>query len=62
VLIAKFDILGKSECLVYQIETSGFYSYEMVNISKWMPTSYISQVEPCMHVFQVMQMFLEQFG
>jgi hypothetical protein len=52
VLTTKFNILGKSECPVYQIGTSSFYSAKMVNISKWMSTLYISQVEPCKHVFQ----------
>jgi hypothetical protein len=58
VLTTKFDILEKLECPVSQTETSNFYSYEIVNISKWMPTLYISQVEPCRHVFQVMYVFL----
>jgi hypothetical protein len=34
VLMTKIDIMGKSECLVSQTRTSGFYSYEMVNISQ----------------------------
>jgi hypothetical protein len=34
VLTAKFDILGKLECPIYQTETSNFYSYEIINISK----------------------------
>jgi hypothetical protein len=62
VLTTKFDILGKSECLVSQTGTSDFYSYKMVNNFKWMPNLYISQVGPYMHVFQVMHMFLRQFG
>jgi hypothetical protein len=57
-LTTKFDILGKSECHVCQIRISGFYSAKMVNISKWRPTLYISQVGPCRHVFQVMHMCL----
>jgi hypothetical protein len=62
VLTTKFDILKKLECSVSQTGTSGFYSYEMVNISKWRPTLYISQVGPCMLVFQVMHVFLGQFS
>jgi hypothetical protein len=62
VLTTKFDIMGKSECPVCQTGTSGFYSVKMVNISKWSPTLYISQVEPCRHAFQVMHMFLRKFG
>jgi hypothetical protein len=62
VLTTNFNILGKPECRICQTKTSRFYSYEMVNISKWRPTLYISQVEPCRHVFQVMHMFLRQFS
>jgi hypothetical protein len=62
VLTTKFDILEKPECPVSQTTTSDFFSYKMVNISKWRPTLYISQVRPCMHVFQVMHVFLRQFG
>jgi hypothetical protein len=62
VLMIKFDILEKSECHVCQTGTSGLYSDNMVNISKWSPTLYISQVGPYIHVFQVMHMFLGQFG
>jgi hypothetical protein len=62
VLTTKFDILEKSECLICQIRTSGFYSDKMINISKWRPTLYISQVGPCRYVFQVMHMFLRKFG
>jgi hypothetical protein len=35
---------GKLECLVSQTETSGYYSYKMVTISKWRSTLYILQV------------------
>jgi hypothetical protein len=62
VLTTEFDILRNPECPVYQIRTSGFYSAKMVNISKWRPTLYISQVGPCRHVFQVMHVFLGQFS
>jgi hypothetical protein len=62
VLMTKFDILKKSECPISQTWTSDFYSYEMVNISKWRQNLYISQVRPYRHVFQVMNVFLEQFG
>jgi hypothetical protein len=62
VLTIEFDILGKPECPVCQTGTSSFYSVKMVNISKWRPTLHISQVGPCRHVFQVMHMFLGQFG
>jgi hypothetical protein len=62
VLVTKFGILRKPECLVCQTGTSYFYSAKMVNISKWRTTLYISQVRPCRHVFQVMHMFLGQFG
>jgi hypothetical protein len=55
-LTIKFYILKKLECPVWQIITYGFYSAKMVNISKWMPTVYILEVGPCMHVFQVMHM------
>jgi hypothetical protein len=61
-LMTKFDILEKPECPVSQIGTSGLYSDKMVNISKWRSTLYISQVRPCRHIFQVMHMFLRQFG
>jgi hypothetical protein len=61
-LTIKFDIMKKLECLVCQIGISSFYNAKMVNISKWRPTLYVSQVGPCMHVFQVMHMFLGQFG
>jgi hypothetical protein len=61
-LTIKFYILKKSECPVCQSETYGFYSAKMVNISKWRATLYILQVGPCMHVFQVMHMFLGQFS
>jgi hypothetical protein len=57
-LTINFDILGKSDCLVCQTRTSGFCIYEMVNISKWRPILYISQVGLCIHVFQVMHIFL----
>jgi hypothetical protein len=62
VLTTEFDILEKTECHVCQNGTSGFYSAKMVNIFKWRSTLYISQVGPCSHVFEVMHMFLEQFG
>jgi hypothetical protein len=62
VLTTKFDILGKPECPVSQTRTSGFYSYEMVNISKCRLTLYIRQVGPYRHVFQVIHVFLGQFG
>jgi hypothetical protein len=62
VLTTKFDILKKPECPVCQTETFSFYSDKKVNISKWRPTLYISQVGPCRHVFQVMHVFLRQFG
>jgi hypothetical protein len=62
VLTAQFDIPGIPDCPIFQIETSSFYSYEMVNISKSMLTLYISQVGPYIHVFQVMHVFLGQFG
>jgi hypothetical protein len=61
-LTTKFDILGKPECHVCQNVISSFYSDKMVNISKWRPTLYISHVGPCMLVFQVMHIFLGQFG
>jgi hypothetical protein len=51
VLTTEFDILEKPEYPVCQIRTSGFYSVKMVNISKWRPTLYISQVEPYRHIF-----------
>jgi hypothetical protein len=51
VLTTTFDILGKPERPVCQTRTSNFYSDKIVNISKWMPTLYISQVGPCRHVF-----------
>jgi hypothetical protein len=35
VLMVKFHILEKSECLVCQTGTYDFYSVKMVNISKW---------------------------
>ena len=62
VLTTKFDILGKTECPVFQTGTSDFYSYKIVNISKWMSTLYISQVGPYSHTFQVIHFFLGQFG
>jgi hypothetical protein len=62
VLTTKFDILGEPEYPVYQTGISSFYSVKMVNISKWMSTLYISQVGQCRHIFQVMYMFLGQFG
>jgi hypothetical protein len=62
VLMTKFDIMRKLERPVYQTGISGFYSDKMVNISKWMPTLYISQVGSCRRVFQVMHMFLRKFG
>jgi hypothetical protein len=62
VLTTKFDILEKLQCPVCQTGTSDFYHDKMVNISKWRPTLYILQVIPCSHVFQVMHMFLKQFG
>jgi hypothetical protein len=62
VLRIEFNILGKLGCPVCQMGTSSFYTAKMVNISKWRPTLYISQVGPCRHVFQVMHMFLGQFG
>jgi hypothetical protein len=62
VLTDKFDILGKPECPIFHIRTFDFYSDKMVNISKWRPTLYISQVRPSRHVCQVIHMFLEQFG
>jgi hypothetical protein len=58
VLMTKFDILGKSECPVCQTETSGFYNDKMVNISKWRPTLYISQVVPYTQVFRLCTCFL----
>jgi hypothetical protein len=57
-----YNILGKSECPIYQTATSGFYSIKIVNISKWRSTLYILQVGPYRHVFQVTHMFLGQFG
>jgi hypothetical protein len=62
VLTDKFDILGKPECPIFHIRTFDFYSDKMVNISKWRPTLYISQVGRSRHVCQVIHMFLEQFG
>jgi hypothetical protein len=44
--MTKGNILGNLECPVSQIGTSDFYSYEIVNIFKWMQTLYISQVRP----------------
>jgi hypothetical protein len=58
----KFGILGKLECPVYQTGTNGFYNDKKVNISKWRLTLYISQLRLCKHVFQVMKVFLRQFG
>jgi hypothetical protein len=59
VLTIKFNILGKLECPVRQTETTGFYNDKMVNISKWRPNLYISQVGPYKHTFEVMHMFLK---
>jgi hypothetical protein len=62
VLTTKIDIIEKLEYPICQTGTSGFYSYKMVNISKWRLTLYISQVGPCKHVFQIMHKFLRPFG
>jgi hypothetical protein len=59
VLTFKFDIMKKTECPVSQIGTSDFYNDKMVNIFKWRSNLYISQVELCIHVFQVMHIFFE---
>jgi hypothetical protein len=57
VLMTNFDIMEKLECAVSQIGTSSFYSDKMVNISKWGPTLYISQVTICKHVFRLCTCF-----
>jgi hypothetical protein len=44
VLMTKFNILEKMKVLVSQIGMSSFYSYKMVNISKWRSALYILQV------------------
>jgi hypothetical protein len=62
VLTTKFEIFGKSDCLVSQTGTSSFYSCKMVNILKSNTTLYISLVGPYRHVFRVMHVFLRQFG
>jgi hypothetical protein len=62
VLVTKFNILGKLEYPISKTGTFDFYSYGMVNIFKCMTTLYISQVRSYTHVFQVVHVFLEQFG
>jgi hypothetical protein len=57
-VLTKFDILKKSECLIFQTGSSIFYSYEMINISKWRSALCILQVGPYMHIFQVIHVFL----
>jgi hypothetical protein len=42
--MTKFNILEKMKVLVSQIGMSSFYSYKMVNISKWRSALYILQV------------------
>jgi hypothetical protein len=56
-LTTKFDIIEKSEYPVFQTETSGFYSYKMINIFKLRSTLYISQVGPYMHVYRLCTCF-----
>jgi hypothetical protein len=50
VLMTKFDILGNRSVLC---PDAGLYSDKMINISKWRPKLYISQVGPYMHVFRL---------
>jgi hypothetical protein len=59
VLTTKFDILEKSEDPVYQIIMSIFYTYKMVNISKWTPSLHISQVGHTCMFFRLCTCFLD---